>query len=704
MKKKYPLELTKDILLKIFKKEKKPLAPSELVAILSLNKKQGKTLKQLLKNLVRDGSIVELKNKRYGMPREMNLVSGTLWCTRSGNGFVVPDNVEEKDIFVPSRFIKDAFHGDKVIARVEHSFRGKKEGTIIKVTQRKIRNIVGFVRRDRNTTYIIPEDERISHHFVVTSTLKSAGLNDNDLVAARITRFPEGGMDPACTVLKVFKGLQNVLSITQFVQYKSALPFRFKKRTESEAQALDTSMNLKDRLDLRDTIHVTIDGELAKDFDDAVCIEKTDRGFTLYVSIADVSHYVSPGSTLDREAYERGTSVYFPGTVVPMLPKVLSNGICSLNPEEDRLAMTVKLTFNMNGDLTGSSFHKSIIRSVLRLTYNEVEDALIRKDRTIRKEVQRLLPSLEYMGELATLLSIKREKRGSLDFDLPEPDVILDIEGNIQDILRAERLFSHRIIEEFMIAANEAVANFLTENKVNTMYRIHESPDSEKLKDLERLLQALSIGYKRSGKDIKGLQEVLRNVEGTNYEFLVNRVLLRSMKQARYASQNKGHFGLASDCYLHFTSPIRRYPDLVCHRALKSLISDGGKRYEDKELQAMANYLSERERLAMEAERDIEDRIRVLFMKDRIGDEYDGIISHITSFGFFVELLDVFVEGLVLLNSLYDDYYHFDEERFRLVGRKTRKIYRVGDKIKVRVALADVEKNQLHFVLIQRSR
>jgi ribonuclease R len=701
MKKKYPLELTKDILLKIFKKEKKPLAPSELVAILSLNKKQGKTLKQLLKNLVRDGSIVELKNKRYGLPREMNLVSGTLWCTRSGNGFVIPDNVEEKDIFVPSRFIKDAFHGDKVIARVEHSFRGKKEGTIVKVTQRKIRNIVGFVRHDRNTTYIIPEDERIPHHFVVTSTLKSAGLHDNDLVAAKITRFPEGGMDPACTVLKVFKGLQDVRSITQFVQYKSALPFRFKKRTESEAQTLNTTMDIKDRLDLRETIHVTIDGELAKDFDDAVCIEKTDRGFTLYVSIADVSHYVSPGSSLDREAYERGTSVYFPGTVIPMLPKVLSNGICSLNPEEDRLAMTVKLTFNMNGDLTGSSFHKSIIRSVLRLTYNELEDALIRKDRKTRKEVQRLLPSLEYMGELATLLSTKREKRGSLDFDLPEPDVILDIEGSIQGILRAERLFSHRIIEEFMIAANEAVANFLTENKVNTMYRIHESPDSEKLKDLERLLQALSIGYKRGVKDIKGLQEVLRNVEGTNYEFLVNRVLLRSMKQARYSSQNKGHFGLASDCYLHFTSPIRRYPDLVCHRALKSLISDGGKSYGDKELQAMANYLSERERLAMEAERDIEDRIRVLFMKDRIGDEYDGIISHITSFGFFVELLDVFVEGLVLLNSLYDDYYHFDEERFRLVGRKTRKIYRVGDKIKVRVALANVEKNQLHFSLVK---
>jgi ribonuclease R len=413
-----------------------------------------------------------------------------------------------------------------------------------------------------------------------------------------------------------------------------------------------------------------------------------------------VSHYVSPGSGLDLEAYERGTSVYFPGTVVPMLPKILSNGICSLNPDEDRLTMTVKLMFNTNGDLVGTSFHKSLIRSTQRLTYNEVEDALIRKDRPIRKEVQKLLPALEHMGELAATLSAKREKRGSLDFDLPEPDVILSIEGGIQNIVRSERLFSHRIIEEFMIVANEAVANFLAENNIDTMYRIHEPPDTEKLKDLERLLHALSIGYgKRDKRNIMGLQSILRNVEGTDYEFLVNRVLLRSMKQARYSSQNKGHFGLASDCYLHFTSPIRRYPDLVCHRALKSLIANDGKRYGQKELEPMANYLSERERHAMEAEREIEDRIRVLFMKDRIGEDYEGIISHITSFGFFVELTDVFVEGLVLVNTLYDDYYHFEEEKFRLIGRRTKKIYRVGDRVKIRVSLADVEKNQMHFSL-----
>lgn len=695
-------ELTRDVVLNIFKREKKPIAHSELVAILSLNKKQSKNLKQILTILIRDGSIIALKNKRYGLPREMDLVSGTLWCTRSGNGFVIPDNPDEKDIFVPSRFIKNAFHGDKVIVRVEHSIRGKKEGSIIKVTQRKLRNIVGFIRHDGKSTYLIPEDERISHHFLVSKTLKFTNLADNDLVAARITRFPEGGVDPACTILKVFRGLTNVRSIIQFVQYKSALPFRFKIRTENEARDIHTSTDLTGRLDLRDTIHVTIDGEFAKDFDDAVCIEKSGNSFTLYVSIADVSHFVQPGSDLDREAYDRGTSVYFPGTVVPMLPKTLSNGICSLNSNEDRLTMTVRLTFNSNGDLINTSFHKAIIRSVQRLTYNEVEDVLVRQDRPIRKDLQRILPAIENMGELASILSAKREKRGSLDFDLPEPDVILNIEGGIKNILRSERLFSHRIIEEFMIAANEAVANFLAENNIDTMYRIHEPPDTEKLKDLERLLHALSIGYgKRDKRNIMGLQSILRNVEGTDYEFLVNRVLLRSMKQARYSSQNKGHFGLASDCYLHFTSPIRRYPDLICHRALKSLIANDGKRYGQKELEPMANYLSERERLAMEAEREIEDRIRVLFMKDKIGEEYEGIISHISSFGFFVELTDVFVEGLVLVNTLYDDYYHFQEEKFRLIGRRTKKIYRVGDKVKVKVSLADVEKNQLHFSLVR---
>lgn len=701
--KKNPPDLTKDMLLNLFKREKRPLALGELARILGLTAKQKHSLKRFIKDLAREGSIVSLKNNRYGLPEEMCLVTGTLWCTRSGNGFIIPEKKGERDLFVPARSMKNAFHGDRVVARVEHTFRGRKEARIVSVAQRKMSNIVGFVKKDRNLAYVIPEDDRISSHFLVNRRTGLGDLHNDDLVAARITRFPDEGNDPECKILTVFPGLQDLKSITRFVEYKHGLPLRFKKLVEAEAHALDLAADPTDRLDLRATKHVTIDGEFSKDFDDAVCIEKTDQGFVLYVSIADVSHYVTPGSNLDSEAYARGTSVYFPGAVVPMLPRRLSNGICSLNPKEDRLTLTVRLAFDHNGKPTGASFYRSIIRSSMRLTYNEVEDVLIRRDGKTAKKIQKLLPELELMGELASLLGGEREKRGSLDFDLPEPDVILDIEGGIKNILRSERLFSHRIIEEFMIAANEAVANFLSDKGASPLFRIHEPPDIEKLTDFKRLLQALSIGYIKGPTNARGLQSILAGAEGTEYEFLINKVLLRSMKQARYSAVNKGHFGLASDCYLHFTSPIRRYPDLLCHRILKGILANSPIKRTQGELEKMATHLSEQERMAMEVEREIEDRIRVLFMKERVGDEYDGIISHVASFGFFVELFDVFVEGLVLLSDLLDDYYRFEEEKFRIIGRRTRRIYRIGDKVRVRITLADVEKNRLHFALLGKS-
>ncbi|MBA4417302.1 MAG: ribonuclease R [Syntrophus sp. (in: bacteria)] len=698
-KKKTPLILNKEMLLKIFKQEQRPLGFNDLQIIFGLQKQDKKTLKALLKGVVKEGVIVRLKNGRYGIPQEMNLVAGTLWCTRSGNGFVMPDRESERDIFIPSRYIRDAFHGDKVVARVEHSVRGRKEGKIIKVTARKIKNIVGFVKTDMNMFFLTPEDERISHHFAINNPLGKE-LKDGDLAAARITRFPEGGNGPECEIVKVFHGLSTMESIIQFVEYKHNLPLRFKKGVENQAQNTDVKTPLEDRLDLRSTQHVTIDGEFAKDFDDAVFVEKERNGYTLYVSIADVSHYVEKDSPLDIEAYERGTSIYFPGKVLPMLPKALSNVICSLNPNEDRFTLTAVMHFNTNGDITETSFHKSIIRSVARLTYRKVEDALLGKDKKAKKEIKDVLPMVEDMASLASLLALKRDQRGSLDFDLPEPEVITNIEGGIKEILRSERLFSHRLIEEFMIAANEAVARFLSDRKAPAVYRIHEPPEIEKLKDLERLLATLSVGYKSTGKGIKALKSILDSVRGKDYEFLINRVLLRSMKQARYSPLNKGHFGLASDCYLHFTSPIRRYPDLMCHRALKSVLDNSPAPYRDeKELEKAAHHLSDRERTVMEAERELEDRIRVLFMRDRINEVYEGIITHITSYGFYVELFDVFVEGIVLLSEIHDDYFLFQEEKYRLIGRRTRKIYRIGDRIKIRVVLADVEKNLLRFAL-----
>ena len=700
MRKAGAVPLSKEGLLRIFKYEKRPLGFEDLQRVFDLKRKDRKSLKGLLRDMVHEGLIVRLRNNRFGIPQEMNLQTGTLWCTRSGNGFVMPDKEGEKDIFVPSRYIKNAFHGDKVVARVEHVARGKKEGRIVKVTERKLRNVVGFVKMQRDVAFLVPEDDRISRHFLI-SGLGRRKLKDGDLVAARVTGFPDEGVEAECRIAKVFAGLSTLESIAQFVEYKHNLPSKFRRGAESEAEQIEFRVPAdEDRLDLRGTTHVTIDGEFAKDFDDAVYVEKSRKGYTLYVSIADVSHYVPKDSPLDREAYERGTSVYFPGKVLPMLPEVLSNGICSLKPDEDRLTVTAVIEFTKNGEITGTAFHKSIIRSAARLTYTQVEDALVKKDRKTRKDIKHLLPMLSLMADLARLLAGKREERGSLDFDLPEPEVMLDIEGGIKDILRAERLFSHRIIEEFMIAANEAVARFLSELEAPAVYRVHEPPEKEKLRDLEKLLDTFSVPHKGSIKDIKSLRSILDTVKDREYEFLINRVLLRTMKQARYSPLNKGHFGLASDCYLHFTSPIRRYPDLICHRALKSALAGGSAYKTEKELDPLAIHLSEKERIAMDAERELEDRVRVLFMKDKIGEEYEGIITHITSYGIFVEPFDVFVEGIVLLSELYDDYYLFQEDKYRLIGRRTRKIFRIGDRVRIKVALADVEKNLLHFTFV----
>ena len=390
---------------------------------------------------------------------------------------------------MPSRFIKGALHGDKVVVRVEHSRRGKREGQIVKVTERKTRNVTGFLEERKGLLFLVPDDERISARFIVEPGKAASEWEQGDLAAAKVTRFPETG-DPECKLLKVFKGLDDVKKISQFIVHKHGLSHRFPRNAEGEARQMGFSITMDGRLDLRGMDHVTIDGELAKDFDDAVFVEKTKDGFLLYVSIADVSHYVKRDSPLDREAYARGTSVYFPGTVIPMLPKQLSNVICSLNPYEERMTLTVRLGYNSKGELLQASFDQSVIKSVRRLTYHAVEDALVGKDRKTRESLKGLMPMLEHMGHLARLLKKRREQRGNLDFDLPEPKLVLDMEGGIKDVLRSERLFSQGIIEEFMIAANEAVAHFIADRKMPLIYRVHESPDREKLQDFEKLLKS----------------------------------------------------------------------------------------------------------------------------------------------------------------------------------------------------------------------
>jgi ribonuclease R len=481
-----------------------------------------------------------------------------------------------------------------------------------------------------------------------------------------------------------------------------------------EAQDLPSapsSHEYRDRVDLRGIPTFTIDGENARDFDDAVSIEREkDGGVKLYVSISDVSHYVREETALDNEAYSRGTSVYFPDRAIPMFPAELSNEICCLHPRVDRLTLTVELRYDGNGERKGVQFYPSVIRSDERLTYTLVRKILVDKESGLRRKYEHLLPSLELMADLCQELRRRRTERGAIDFDLPEPEVVLNLQGETEDVIRAERNLAHQIIEEFMIAANEAVAHFMEEKGSPFIYRIHEPPKKEAMDEFRRFISHLGYKSMRPDHGMKKesdhspneFQRVLSEVKGRPEERVVNEILLRSMKWAKYSARNLGHFGLASDGYTHFTSPIRRYPDLIVHRFLKKVFSKAEVKIPEEVLANKADHLSNRERVAMEAEREILNRYRVRFMKDKTGEEFKGIISGVTAFGFFVELKDIFVEGLVRVTSLHDDYYQYHEKKYCLVGERTHKTFRIGDEVRVRVDRVDVERRHIDFGLIEK--
>jgi ribonuclease R len=490
---------------------------------------------------------------------------------------------------------------------------------------------------------------------------------------------------------------------------KYELPYEFAPDVLSEARAvprLVTEQDLAGRVDLRGVTTVTIDGETARDFDDAVSVRKEQGGaIRLWVSIADVSHYVKPGSPLDREAYLRGTSVYFPDRCIPMLPEELSNGICSLNPQVERLSLTAEMLFTRTGTMKEASFYPSVIRSDARLTYTIVRKILVDGDAEALAAHQALVPDLEVMRELALRLMEKRNKRGSIDFDLPEPQIILDLQGETVDIIKAERNLAHRIIEEFMLAANEAVASHLEARHIPSLYRVHEPPDPAKLADFKEFI--FNFGYQfrmeEERVDPRELQRLLAEAEGKPEERMINEVLLRCMKQARYSHENLGHFGLAARCYTHFTSPIRRYPDLVVHRMLRGELAGSFTEQELGRLAAThpetAEHTSRRERVAMEAEREIVALKKVQFMREKIGDTFDGYITGVTAFGFFVELIDLFVEGMVHISTLKDDFYRYVEKQHSLVGERLRQSFRIGDRVTVLVAAVSLERKQVEFVL-----
>lgn len=698
--------LSAEEILRLMEEEDRPLLIREVLRLLRLPKDQRQRVKEIFRDLAEKGKIVKIRGNRYGLPIKMNLVVGRVKCHPDGYGFVIPEKEGEQDIFVSRRNLKEAMHGDRVVARVESIRKKGREGSVIRILERGLRKVVGKFMRGKNYSYVIPEDERIIQEVLIPEG-ETKRARPNQIVVAEITRYPTERVRPEGRVTHLLGYPDDPEVEPQIIIHKYDLPHRFSSTVLKEARDLPLIPSPDDyqgRVDLRDISTFTIDGEKARDFDDAVSIQKEkDGGMTLYVSISDVSHYVREETTLDEEAYLRGTSVYFPDRAIPMFPPELSNEICCLHPNSDRLTLTVELRYDAHGNEKGVRFYPSVIRSGKRLTYTIVKKVLLDDDVELKKKYGDIVPSLERMADLSQTLRQKRMGRGALDFDLPEPEIILDLQGETEGIIRAERNLAHQIIEEFMIAANEAVAHFLEENGFPSIYRIHEPPKGEAVDEFRRFVSHLGHKMKKDAEDpSKELQRVLLEVKGRPEERVVNNILLRSMKWAKYSANNVGHFGLASKSYTHFTSPIRRYPDLIVHRILKRVLSKKDGRASEEVLVRKAEHLSHRERVAMEAEREILDRYRVRFMKDKVGEVFKGVIGGVAAFGFFVELQDIFVEGMVRVTSLYDDYYQYHEKRYCLVGERTHKTFRMGDEVVVRVDRVDVERRHIDFGLVSK--
>ena len=689
----------------------KPLTAEELAAALELKGKSLNDFWPLLEELEAEAAILKTRYGKYGVPERMNLVVGRFFAHSRGYGFVVPEQPDASDVFIPPDATLQAMHNDRVIARVHFRRPGPEkrcEGEIIRIIQRANPRIVGTVELSRHYGFVVPDDSRLGKGVLVPRD-ELNGARGGSRVVAEITRWPERQRNAEGRVVEVLghrgdPGVE-VLAIIK----KHGLATAFPPEVERAAAKVPSSVRDEDlagRRDLRDKLIVTIDSEDAKDLDDAVRVERLKNGrYLLGVHIADVSYYVQENSALDKEAQARGTSVYLVDRVLPMLPPRLSNGICSLNAGEDRLTLSAEMEIDHRGAVLAYELFPSVIRVSRRLTYTAVRRILAEGDEALRQEYADLVPMLEEMERLCLILRNRRLRRGAIDFDLPEIKVRLDADGKPLEIVRRSRSIAESIIEEFMLAANETVAEHMSRQGVPFVFRVHEEPDPEKMAKLNDLLH--NFGQTLGNIDHirpQALQDILGHIAGRPEERLISTVMLRSLKQARYEAENLGHFGLAAKCYTHFTSPIRRYPDLVVHRLLRETFSAGEVSAKRREklgalLPKIALQASERERAAAEAERETVDLKKVEYMTGFIGEEFAGIISGVASFGLFVEL-DNGVEGLVRVSSMDDDYYHYDEDSYALSGERSGKVYRLGDEVRIRVARTNPLERSIDFILV----
>ena len=669
-----------------------------------------------LKTLVAEGALVLTKRGLYGLPEKMDLVVGRVNMHPNGFAFVETETRLEDvvgDVYVAGPHVNEAMHGDRVVVRIERRREdGRAEGRIVRILERGATVVVGRFDVDAGTglAFVVPFDRRLVMDVHVPKG-EARSAQPGEMVTVEITRWPTPARGPLGRVVEVLGRIEESGVDTQIIIRKHGLADVHSEAAISEARRLGEAVRRRDlegRTDFRAWPTVTIDGEHARDFDDAITIERMANGhYWLGVHIADVSHYVVEGSALDEEAFDRGTSVYFPDRAVHMFPAELATGLCSLNPHVDRLVQSCLMEVDRQGSVVRSEFHDGIVNSDARMTYTDVNAILTDRDLATRERYADLVPMFELMLELFGLLNARRRQRGSIDFDLPEPEVLLDAQGLIEDIIPAERNVAHRIIEEFMLLANETVAHHLAGRGAPTLYRVHEPPDPIKVAEFDEFVAALGhgLGAPPDAARPHHFQKLIERVRGTPEERPIAFLMLRTMQKARYDPANLGHFGLAATCYTHFTSPIRRYPDLVVHRALRDLrlgrLTDEQLSERLEDLPEIARHTSERERRADEAERELVQWKKVRFMADKVGDEFDGYVTGVSPFGLFVELTEHFVEGLVHVSSMADDYYRFLERSHSLRGETTRRVYRLGDLVRVQVVRVDLERRLIDLGLVE---
>ncbi|RLJ62857.1 RNAse R [Sulfurisoma sediminicola] len=663
--------------------------------------------------MARDGQLLQNRRGDWLIPDKADLIRGRVEGHADGFGFLVPDD-GGADLFLSTKEMDKVLHGDHAIARVVGTDRkGRPEGKIVEVTERANSSLVGRVFEEHGVWYVVAENKRISQDILIAPPAKGERKAlkpaDGQVVMIEIIEQPSKQKQPIGRIIEILGNYADPGMEIEIALRKHELPFEFSKEVLAEAKKLPDEVRKSDwkgREDVTALPLVTIDSETARDFDDAVYCERQGKGYRLVVAIADVSHYVEAGSALDRDAEDRGNSVYFPRRVIPMLPEKLSNGLCSLNAQVHRLCMVCDMTISAGGDIKGYRFYPAVMWSHARLTYTEVAAALYDKDAAARDKLDALLPHLENLDALFRVLVKARAKRGAIDFETIETRMVFDDNGKISRIEPYERNDAHRLIEECMLAANVCASDYLHESKHPALYRVHEGPTPERLEKLRDFLG--TFGLQLGGGDephAKDYAALLEKLQGRPDKQLLQTVMLRSLRQAIYSPDNVGHFGLAYESYTHFTSPIRRYPDLLIHRSIKSALK--GRRYELRDggaggdWEQIGLHCSQTERRADEATRDVDAWLKCYYMQDRIGEEFAGSISSVVPFGIFVALDDVFVEGLVHVSELGADYFHFDDKAHAMVGERSGRRFRLSDRVRIQLVRVDMEQNKIDFRLVE---